>query len=222
MALQAAEEETIEALKKWWQENGKGLVIAAVAVFAGMTGWLVWENSTASQAETASDLYEEILSLSLVEEGAEIADADSARIITLAEQLRADHPASVYAKFASLFSAQQQVSAEDLAAAEADLQWILDNPGLGLMAAIDEGLILTASLRLGRVILAQGDAERALALVNNLDPQSFEGGFGELRGDIYVALGRIVDARDAYVAAQQSGSSSDGLRMKLDNLPDES
>ncbi|MBL6747181.1 MAG: tetratricopeptide repeat protein [Pseudomonadales bacterium] len=222
MALQAAEEETIEALKKWWQENGKGLVIAAVAVFAGMTGWLVWENSTASQAETASDLYEEILSLSLVEEGAEIADADSARIITLAEQLRADHPASVYAKFASLFSAQQQVSAEDLAAAEADLQWILDNPGLGLMAAIDEGLILTASLRLGRVILAQGDAERALELVNNLDPQSFEGGFGELRGDIYVALGRIVDARDAYVAAQQSGSSSDGLRMKLDNLPDES
>jgi predicted negative regulator of RcsB-dependent stress response len=182
----------------------------------------VWENSTASQAETASDLYEEILSLSLVEEGAEIADADSARIITLAEQLRADHPASVYAKFASLFSAQQQVSAEDLAAAEADLQWILDNPGLGLMAAIDEGLILTASLRLGRVILAQGDAERALELVNNLDPQSFEGGFGELRGDIYVALGRIVDARDAYVAAQQSGSSSDGLRMKLDNLPDES
>jgi len=222
VALQAAEEETIEALKKWWQENGKGLVIAAVAVFAGMTGWLVWENSTASQAETASDLYEEILSLSLVEEGAEIADADSARIITLAEQLRADHPASVYAKFASLFSAQQQVSAEDLAAAEADLQWILDNPGLGVMAAVDEGLILTASLRLGRVILAQGDAERALALVNNLDPQSFEGGFGELRGDIYVALGRIVDARDAYVAAQQSGSSSDGLRMKLDNLPDES
>ena len=222
MALHAAEEETIEALKKWWQENGKGLVLAAVAVFAGVTGWLVWENSTASQAENASDLYEEILSLSLVEEGAEIGDADSTRIITLAEKLRDDHPVSIYAKFASLFSAQQQVSGGDLAAAEADLQWILDNPGLGITAKVDEGLILTASLRLGRVILAQGDAERALALVNNLDPQSFEGGFGELRGDIYVALGRIVDARDAYVAAQQSGSSSDGLRMKLDNLPDES
>jgi predicted negative regulator of RcsB-dependent stress response len=42
-----------------------------------------------------------------------------------------------------------------------------------------------------------------------------------LRGDIYLALGRVVDARDAYTAAQQAGSSSDGLRMKLDNLPDE-
>ncbi|HBJ90109.1 MAG TPA: hypothetical protein DDZ21_09085, partial [Gammaproteobacteria bacterium] len=51
MALQAAEEETIEALKKWWQENGKGLVFAAVAGFAGVTGWVAWENSTASQAE---------------------------------------------------------------------------------------------------------------------------------------------------------------------------
>ena len=222
MALHAAEEETIEALKKWWQENGKGLVYAAVAVFAGVTGWLYWENSTSSQAAGASDLYEEILSLAVVEEGAEISDADSNRIIELADELRADHASSIYAKFGSLFSAQQEVRGGDLAAAESDLQWILDNPEQGIMGEADEGLILTASLRLGRIILAQGDAERALALVNNLDPKSFEGGFGELRGDIYVAMGRIVDARDAYVAAQQAGSSSDGLRMKLDNLPDDS
>ena len=60
MALHAAEEESIEALKKWWQENGKGLIYTAVAVLAGVTGWLVWDNSTAKQAEAASDLYEEI------------------------------------------------------------------------------------------------------------------------------------------------------------------
>ena len=33
-------------------------------------------------------------------------------------------------------------------------------------------------------------------------------------------MGRIVDARDAYIAAQQAGSSNDGLRMKLDDLAD--
>ena len=32
MSLHAEEEETIEALKKWWDENGKQLV--AIAVFA--------------------------------------------------------------------------------------------------------------------------------------------------------------------------------------------
>lgn len=221
MALHAAEEESIEALKKWWQENGKGLIYTAVAVFAGVTGWLVWDNSTASQAEAASDLYEEILSITLVEEGGRVSAADSARVIELAESLRSDHGSSIYAKFASLFSAQQAVQNDDLSAAERDLQWILDNRSQGVMGEVDEGLILTASLRLGRVILAQGDAERALDLLNMLDPSAFEGGFGELRGDIYLALGRVVDARDAYTVAQQAGSSSDGLRMKLDNLPDD-
>lgn len=221
MALHAAEEESLEALKKWWQDNGKGLIYTAVAVFAGVTGWLAWDNSTASQAEAASDLYEEILSITLVEEGERVSAADSARVIELAESLRSDHGSSIYAKFASLFSAQQAVQNDDLSAAERDLQWVLDNRSQGVMGEVDEGLILTASLRLGRVILAQGDAERALDLLNTLDPSAFEGGFGELRGDIYLALGRVVDARDAYTAAQQSGSSSDGLRMKLDNLPDE-
>ena len=221
MALHAAEEESIEALKKWWQDNGKGLIYTAVALFAGVTGWLVWNNSTASQAEAASDLYEEILSITLVEEGERVSDADSARVIELAESLRSDHGSSIYAKFASLFSAQQAVQNDNLSAAERDLQWILDNRSQGLMGEVDEGLILTASLRLGRVILAQGDAERALDLLNALDPSAFEGGFGELRGDIYRALGRFVDARDAYTAAQQAGSGSDGLRMKLDNLPDD-
>ena len=221
MALHAAEEESLEALKKWWQDNGKGLIYTAVAVFAGVTGWFVWVNSTASQAEAASDLYEEILSITLVEEGERASAADSARVIELAENLRSDHGSSIYAKFASLFSAQQAVQNGDLSAAERDLQWILDNRSQGVMGEVDEGLILTASLRLGRVILAQGDAERALDLLNTLDPSAFEAGFGELRGDIYLTLGRVVDARDAYTAAQQAGSSSDGLRMKLDNLPDE-
>lgn len=221
MALHAAEEESIEALKKWWQDNGKGLIYTAAAVFVGVTGWLVWNNLTASQAEAASDLYEEILSITLIEEGERVSDADSERVIELSESLRSDHGSSIYAKFASLFSAQQAVQNDNLSAAERDLQWILDNRSQGLMGEVDEGLILTASLRLGRVILAQGDAERALDLLNEIDPSAFEGGFGELRGDIYTALGRFVDARDAYTAAQQAGSSSDGLRMKLDNLPDD-
>lgn len=222
MALHAAEEESVEALKKWWEENGKGLIYTVIALFAGITGWLVWENSTASEAEEASDLYEQILSITLIEEGEQVADTDSARVIDLAEELRVNHGSSIYAKLASLFSAQQAVKRGNLSAAEDNLQWILQNRSQGFMGEVDEGLILTASLRLGRVILAQGDAERALGLLNELNPSAFEGGFGELRGDIYLALGRLVDARDAYTVAQQAGSSSDGLRMKLENLPDDS
>lgn len=222
MAINAAEEETIESLKKWWEENGKQLVLIVIAVFAGYTSWLYWQNSQATAAESASDVYEEILALSLTEPGIAISATEREEILDLSAELIANHSESIYAHYGALFAAQQQVAENDLEAAARSLQWIVDNPIGGLFVEEDEGLMLTASLRLGRVILAQGDAERALSLVNNLDPKGYEGGFAELRGDIYVAMDRFLDARDAYVAAQQAGSTSDGLRMKLDELPDES
>ena len=225
MVINAAEEETIESLKKWWEENGKRLVILIVAALAAYTTWLVWTNSQNANIDSASDMYEEILTLAISDAGqpgTQLPPEDSERIIELGQQLRSEHGSSTYAKLGSLFAAQQFVQNNDLDAAEVSLQWILDNEQGGLLSEADEGLILTANLRLGRVILAKGEAERALALVNNLDPKTFEAGYSELRGDIYIAMGREVDARDAYVAAQQAGSNSDGLRMKLDELSNES
>ncbi len=225
MAINAAEEETIESLKKWWEENGKQLMLAAVLGLAAVTAWLLWTNSRNANIDSASDLYEEILTLAINdagEPGSLLNEADSSRIMALSEQLRLEYGATVYAQLGSLFSAQQAVRNKDLDAAEAVLQWILDNEHAGILGDTDEGLILTTNLRLGRVILAKGEAERALALVNNLDPKSFEAGYAELRGDIYMAMGREVDARDAYSVAQQAGSNSDGLRMKIDDISTES
>ncbi|MEC7766486.1 MAG: tetratricopeptide repeat protein [Pseudomonadota bacterium] len=220
MALDAAEEENIEALKKWWDENGKPLLFFAIFVIGGYGAWLLWQNSQATDAETASDLYEEVLSLAISEPGLPVTEQESLRILELFDQLKVDYSGSVYALYGALFAAQQLVNANDLDAAEDSLQWVLDNQQNGLFRQTEEGLILTTNLRLGRVILAKGESERALNLVNGIDPKAFEAGFAELRGDIYVTMGRIVDARDAYIAAQQAGSSNDGLRMKLDDLAD--
>ena len=222
MALDAAEEENIEAIKKWWHENWKQLALLVVIVFPSYFGWQLWQNSQATEAETASDLYEEVLTLAISEPGVPVTEQESLRILDLFELLKADYPSSVYALYGALFAAQQSVNANDLGAAEESLQWMLDNRQDSLFSRTDEGLILTANLRLGRVILAKGESERALNLVNSIDPKTFEAGFAELRGDIYASMGRIVDARDAYIAAQEAGSNADGLRMKLDDLSDES
>lgn len=222
MALDAAEEENIEAIKKWWHENWKQLALLVVIGFPGYFGWQLWQNSQATEAETASDLYEEVLSLAISEPGVPVTEQESLRILDLFELLKADYPSSVYALYGALFAAQQSVNANDLGAAEESLQWMLDNRQDSLFSRTDEGLILTANLRLGRVILAKGESERALNLVNSIDPKTFEAGFAELRGDIYATMGRIVDARDAYIAAQEAGSNTEGLRMKLDDLSDES
>lgn len=225
MAINATEEETIESLKKWWEENGKQLVLLVIVGLAAFTAWLLWTNSRNADIDSASDMYEEILSIALSdtgEPGLLLSEEDSSQIIQLSEKLRFGHSASMYAKLGSLFAAQQLVQRKDLDAAESALQWILDNEQGGVFSDADEGLMLTANFRLGRVFLAKGDTERALALVNSVDPKAFEAAYAELRGDIYIAMGRAVDAREAYVAAQEAGSNSDVLRMKLDDLPTES
>lgn len=223
MAIHAAEEETLEALKTWWHENGKRLLSMAIVILAGFTGWLFWQNAQTGAAEASSNLYEEILTLAFsVEEGEMVGAEDSQQIISLAEQLMTEHEQTIYARYAALFAAQQHVQQGDIAAATSALQWVVDNPLSGLFVESDPGLELVATLRLGRLKLAQGDPEQALTLINGVDPQNFEAGYAELRGDIYLSLDRVVDARDAYIAAQQAGSNSEALRMKLQSLPSDS
>ncbi len=222
MAINAAEEETIESLKKWWDENGKQLMLAVVVVVGGYGSWTLWQGSKTASSDAASDLYEEVLGLAINEQTGTINDEDAAQIIALATELRQDHSSTIYARYSALFSAQQQVMAGDLDAAQETLRWITENPLTGLFVEQDEGLMLTANLRLGRVLLANGDNDGALAVVSSLAPKTFEAGYAELQGDVYVAMGRTVEARESYLAAQQAGSSSEGLRMKLDNLSEDS
>ncbi len=223
MALHAAEEETVEALKKWWEDNGT-LVVSLVAAGALLWGgWTFWQNSREASVSAASDLYEEILALSPSAAGEPVSDADRARIIDVARELQSEYAGSVYALYAALFAAQQAVNSGQLDLAEQQLTWVLDNAGGGLLGGTDEGLVLTATLRLGRVLLAGEELDRALALVDSVDPGTFEAGFAELRGDIYLAQGRLVDARDAYrTALESAGGSRNFLQMKLDELSEES
>lgn len=222
MAINAAEEETIESLKKWWDENGKQLLLAVVLILAGYGGWTAWQGARTASADAASDLYEEILSLGVVEQGQELSEQDRANIISLASELRDEHSGTIYARYGSLFSAAQHAMLGNLEGAEDSLRWVVENPLEGLFVDSDEGLILTANLRLARILLSKGDHEEALEAINSMAPKEFEAGYAELQGDVYVAMGRTVEARESYLAAQQAGSSSDGLRMKLDNVSEDS
>lgn len=218
MAINAEEEETLEAIRKWWRENGNQLltIVAAVAVSYG--AWFFWDSSSRASAAAASDMYEEVLMYSIASEDERESEDAMANIANLAATLKSEYPNTVYAKYAAMFAAREAVEANDLDTAETELQWIIDNEQGGFFSQADEGLVLTATLRLGRVVLAKGDADRALALVNGVDPKTFEAGYAELRGDIYVALDRLSDANDAYQAAQQAGATSNTLQMKLDSI----
>ena len=79
-----------------------------------------------------------------------------------------------------------------------------------------------ARVRLLKVLLAEGKASEALALINGLEGSArarFEAAFQELKGDAYVALGQEREARTAYKKAIEFGRKSRFLNLKIEDLP---
>jgi predicted negative regulator of RcsB-dependent stress response len=116
--------------------------------------------------------------------------------------------------------ARFQVEHNQLDMAAAELQWLLDNPSLGLLSEADEELFLTARVRLARIKLAQGMAQDALDLLRAVEPGEFVGNYAEVEGDALLALGQLEEARAAYELALTENKTGNPvlLQLKLQDL----
>jgi predicted negative regulator of RcsB-dependent stress response len=210
MSEMRTEEEQIEAMKKWWEENGKQTLVAVVLVAGGWFGFNQYQDTQRETAEAASAVYQEMLVLSASE-----AEADQGQRAVLLDKLQSDFSSTVYAQFAALFKAKDAVEAGDLELAEKELTSVVANTQ-------DEALLHTATVRLARVMLAAGKIDDALALLANDKTGAFEAEYQETAGDALLAKGDKDAARDAYskavVAAQRIGANNPVLQMKLDDL----
>jgi predicted negative regulator of RcsB-dependent stress response len=218
VAFSTEEEETLDSLKRWWNESGKSLALGVVIFAVGYLGWSQWQAMQTTNTAEASDLFEELGTTVVLGPGVPVTEDARSRAQTLIQQLKADYADTTYALYGALFGARLAVDQNDLPTAEAELQWLLDNTRSGLFGATNPSLIITAQLRLARVILARGDAERALVLLDSITPGAFEADHAEIRGDVLVALGRTSEAQASFQAALQAGSTSTTLQMKLDDL----
>lgn len=210
MTEMRTEEEQIEAIKKWWEENGKQTIVAAVVVIGGWLGYQGYESNVKASAESASAVYQQVLTLTGSEE-----EADKGQRAVLLDQLQSEYSSTVYAQFASLFKAKDAVEAGDLVLAEAELTSVVSN-------ASDAALQHLATVRLARVMIAQEKLDDALALLNNDNAGAFEAEYAEAKGDALLAKGDTDAAREAYTkglaAAQRIGANNPILKMKLDDL----
>ncbi|HAN69061.1 MAG TPA: hypothetical protein DCQ70_11285, partial [Halieaceae bacterium] len=187
------EEEQVEALRRWWDENGRSTLVAIVLVLAGTFAWQGWQRYDAQRTASASDLYQQMLeAAALAQEGA----ATAAPVSQLATQLRRDFAGTSYAQFAALHQARVAVIAGDLEAAEADLRWVLGKADSGSETA------LVAQLRLARVVAAQGNVEQALALLAPEAMGKYQAAAAMARGDVLAGAGRAEEALAAYREAQ--------------------
>lgn len=224
MADYASDEEQLEALKRWWKDNGTSLLTGVVVVLAVYFGIGRFQDSQTADAGRASDLYQQLSDLGVENMTSAISADDLLAAQSVYSQLKTDHADSIYTRYAALLMARFQVERNELEKAAAELQWILDNPGLGFMREADPELFVIARLRLARVKLAQGDAIAALQLLQ-AEPvaEAFVPGYAEVEGDIQLVRGDRDAARGAYerafAALSASGTGNPAvLRLKLQEL----
>lgn len=200
------EDQQLEAVKQWWRDNGKAVIVGAVLGFGAIIGGRMWFNYADNQRIAASAEYSQLQT----DMNAEQQDA----VVTRGEFIMKNFSSTPYAAMAAMMVAKVKVDAGELAAASSKLQWVIDH-------ADQPDLLHAARLRLARVLAADGQAQQALTLLDNISMESYSAAYHEVRGDIYVLLNRPEEARTAYHSALDAMAGSDDsrlLQMKLDDL----
>lgn len=201
-----SDEEAVEALKRWWKENGRMVVVGILLGVVAVVGWRSWVEYRQDQAVTASQAYTDVETASR--------SGDLERVRAGAGRLREEFADTPYAAQGSLLEARTLVTAGKPGEAVDPLSWTAEN-------ASDEQLRLLAALRLARVHTALDRPEKALEVLDR-DAGAFDGLYREARGDALVAAGRVGEARDAYRAALDAREEDAGdgrlIRMKLNDL----
>lgn len=210
MEAYRSEEEQVEALRRWWDENGRSIVVAVVVALAAGFGYQGWQEHQRGQRAQASDMYQAMIR-SLGASGG----SDVAAPAELAEQLKTAFPGSTYAQFAALHLAAFAVEEGRLDEAEAQLRWVLGKAGKGSDTA------RVAQLRLARVLAAAGETEQALSILDD-NAGAYQASYALARGDILLGQGREDEARLAYsqvlAEAGQVGANLASVRQKLQSL----
>ncbi len=188
MADHLQEEEQLEAISQWWQENRTSIIALVALTLGGAIGWSQYEDYTRGKAVAAANTYDGLLQERESGESAE-------ELALISAGLRETHDGEAFAEFASLQVAAAAVEAGDLVLARAELESVMAT------VELDSTLGQLVQLRLARVMAASGDEAAAVAILEQ-GSSSFPASYAQALGDIHLAAGRESEALLAYQSAQ--------------------
>lgn len=208
MEVYNSDDEQVEALKKWWNENGKSIIAGVILGLGAIFGWRAWQDYSRQQAEAASVLYQNLFEI--------IADDDkSDEIRVISDKIVDDYGATAFAVFTKLTQAKLAVEADDYEAATNHLRWALENN----KEVSIEHLI---RLRLARTLFSLQQFDEALTLLDINDKGEFSADYNETKGDILKLKGDVEAARASYQLAMIKKRAANLdisiLEIKLDDL----
>ena len=208
MADHLQEEEQIDAIKQWWQENKVSVIGAIVLTLGGSFGWSQYQDYTSATAIAAADTYDEIL---LERASGESVD----QLAILADTIRDENGSIAFAEFAALQVAAAAAEEDDFERAQIELEKVMAG------VEVDSTLGQLAQLRLAKVKAALGQEEAAIAILE-LGSDSFPVSYAQVLGDIHLAAGREAAALEAYQTAKAAslmlGGQSGLIDLKVSGL----
>ena len=206
MEVYQTEDEQVDAIKAWWDKNGKSTIFGIVVVLVSVFGWNKWNEHQQNISVSASSRYE--MMVAQMEN-----DPDGA--IAMGESVKQEFKGSHYSVLAAMMIAKIEVERGQLEIAAAELTWAAEQSG-------DPVFVDLANSRLARVILAQGRADDAIATLSKVKSAGFSGMVAEIKGDAYISQGDRNSARAAYQQAltgyADMPEKKREIQIKLDDL----
>ncbi len=207
MAYDLEEQEQLDNIKAWWAKFGNAVTWLVIVVLAAYAGWSGWNYYQRNQALQASQLYEEMQKAG--------AAKDHARVMRVAADMQDKFSRTPYAQMTALVAAKSAVDANDLPAARAQLQWVIDH-------FHDPEYKAIAAIRLAGLELDAKQYDAALKALSGDYPAQFAGLVADRKGDIFFAQNKMEDARGAYKLALEKTEEKDPgrqlIQLKLDAI----
>lgn len=205
MAYTTSDEQLqIDEIKQWWKENGKVIILAVILAIAGVFGWRYWQSYQLTKVHQSSANFSQILAATEANP-----TADNPQLT----QFIQENPDNVYATFLLLDKAKSLVDAKQWEKAAATLSQALSNTK-------DAALSSLISLRLANVQTQLKQFDNAIATLNKVSEQAWQGRKSMLLGEIYYAMGKKEEAKKAFETALTTANPLEAqwLQVQLNNL----
>lgn len=207
MSEYISDQEQLQVIKNWWRENGKFTILMVICAVIFSYGIRSWQQYKIQKSESASIVYEQMLS--------DIANHRGPQFEAHAGNLMQDYATTPYASIAALSWAKAAVEKNSYDTAIEKLQWVVEH-GKG------NDLKQIARIREARILLMQKKYQPALDILNVVVDSSYLPLIDQVRGDIYIAMGKSSEAKSAYQQALNTLPKNEVdrslLKMKFDNV----
>ncbi len=204
MEVYSNENEQVDALRRFFANNGKALVVGVVLGVGALAGWRFWSNHQDGSFRETSAAYQQVTSA---------LDASKPNTLDAVSKFASEN-SNTYGALAALDLAKQYVDQNQLEKAAAQLQ-------SGLKATQDANLLAVLNLRLARIQLQQKQADEAIKTLDAVKGEGWTAIVADIRGEALLSKGDAQGAREAWskgIASEASPALKEMMQMKMNNL----